>query len=99
MPASWPSNQNLLSSGLPFERFVQIKPATASLRVLVVDKNSGRMGSVTISAYSIFDSGVYGIHAAKWLFPQEKATFYALVMSTSEAKMSRRWRQGTEVRP
>jgi hypothetical protein len=37
--------------------------------------------------YSIFDSGVYRIQTAKWLFPQEKATFDALVMSTSEAKM------------
>jgi len=37
--------------------------------------------------YSIFDSGIYRIHAVKWLFPQEKATFDALVMSTSEAKM------------
>jgi hypothetical protein len=30
--------------------------------------------------YSIFDSGVYRIHAEKWLFPQEKATFHALLM-------------------
>jgi len=37
--------------------------------------------------YNIFDSGVYRILAVKWLFPQEKATFDALVMSTSEAKM------------
>jgi hypothetical protein len=37
--------------------------------------------------YSIFDSGVYRILAVKWLFTQEKATFDALVMSTSEAKM------------
>lgn len=40
--------QNLLSSGVPYERFVQMKPATASLRVLVVDENTGRIGSVTI---------------------------------------------------
>src|ERR1035441_7421922 len=31
---------------------------------------------------SIFDSGVCRIHAVKWLFPQEKATLDALVMST-----------------
>jgi hypothetical protein len=37
--------------------------------------------------YSIFDSGVYRIHAEKWLFPQKKATFDSLLMSTSEAKM------------
>jgi len=39
------------------------------------------------AGYSIFDSGVYRILAVKWLFPQEKATFDALVMSTSEAKI------------
>jgi VWFA-related protein len=45
--------QNLLSSGVPFERFVQMKPATASLRILVVDENTGRMGSVTIPASAL----------------------------------------------
>jgi VWFA-related protein len=45
--------QNLLSSGIPYERFVQMKPATASLRVLVVDENTGRMGSVTIPASAL----------------------------------------------
>jgi hypothetical protein len=40
-----------------------------------------------LAAYSIFDSGVYRILAVRWLFPQEKATFDALAMSTSEAKM------------
>ncbi|MGO9775978.1 MAG: VWA domain-containing protein [Terracidiphilus sp.] len=48
--------QNLLSSGIPFDRFVQMKPATDSLRVLVVDENSGCMGSVTIPA-SAFQAG------------------------------------------
>ena len=40
--------QNLLRDGLPFEHFVQFKRAAATLRVLVVDENTGRMGSVTI---------------------------------------------------
>ena len=42
--------QSLLSSGVPFEYVVQMRPAMGTLRVLVVDENSGRMGSVTIPA-------------------------------------------------
>ena len=40
--------QGLLTEGIPFDHFVQLKPGMDSLRVLVVDRNSGRMGSVTI---------------------------------------------------
>jgi hypothetical protein len=40
--------QQLLSTGIPYEHVVQLKRGVASLRILVVDKNSGRMGSVTI---------------------------------------------------
>jgi VWFA-related protein len=40
--------QSLIPTGVPFERFVQLRPGMASLRVLVVDENSRRMGSVTI---------------------------------------------------
>jgi VWFA-related protein len=42
--------QQLLTSGIPYDHLVQLKPEVASLRILVVDKNSGRMGSVTIPA-------------------------------------------------
>ncbi|MGB7546153.1 MAG: VWA domain-containing protein [Terracidiphilus sp.] len=42
--------QSLMPGGIPFEQFVQIQPGMASLRVLVVDENSGRMGSVTMPA-------------------------------------------------
>ena len=42
--------QRLLPSGVPFQRFVALKSGTGSVRVLVVDENSGHMGSVTIPA-------------------------------------------------
>jgi VWFA-related protein len=42
--------QNVLASGVPFERAVEMHPGLASLRVLVVDENSGRMGSITLPA-------------------------------------------------
>lgn len=38
----------LVTQGVPFEHPVTLKPGTGSLRVLVVDENSGRMGSVTL---------------------------------------------------
>jgi hypothetical protein len=40
--------QRLLRDGVPFEVNVESRPQTASVRVVVVDENSGRMGSVTI---------------------------------------------------
>ena len=45
--------QNVLTQGVPFESQVVLKPGMASLRVLVVDENSGRMGSVTVPAMAV----------------------------------------------
>jgi hypothetical protein len=45
--------QNLLPQGVPFEHAVELQPGMASLRVLVVDENSGRMGSITIPSAAI----------------------------------------------
>jgi hypothetical protein len=44
--------QSLLGSGIPFDEFIEKDNSTASLRFLVVDGNSGRMGSLTIPAAS-----------------------------------------------
>jgi VWFA-related protein len=46
-----PANlQELLSSGIPFEQFVPRGTNASSIRVVVVDENSGRMGSLTLPA-------------------------------------------------
>ncbi len=42
--------QNVLAQGVPFERAIEMHPGLASLRVLVVDENSGRIGSITVPA-------------------------------------------------
>jgi hypothetical protein len=48
--------KSLLAGGVPFDHVVHLLPGMATLRVLVVDENSGRMGSVTIPA-SAMDAG------------------------------------------
>jgi hypothetical protein len=42
-----------MRDGVPFEMNVEARPQTASVRVVVVDENSGRMGSVTLPAVAI----------------------------------------------
>ena len=49
--------EKLIPEGVPFEHFVVARPGMASLRVLVVDENSGRMGSVTIPSSAMSGQG------------------------------------------
>lgn len=49
--------ERLMPKGIPFDHVVEMHPGMASLRVLVVDENSGRMGSVTIPALALKNGG------------------------------------------
>lgn len=42
--------QKLLREGIPFEQIVEQNKATGAVRIVVVDENSGRMGTITIPA-------------------------------------------------
>jgi VWFA-related protein len=50
LPATY---QKLLGQGLPFEQVVHKVQDAGSVRILVVDENSGRMGSITVPAASM----------------------------------------------
>jgi hypothetical protein len=45
--------QNVLREGIPLDQPFPTKPGAGSLRVIVVDENSGRMGSVTLPASAV----------------------------------------------
>jgi hypothetical protein len=47
LPATY---QKLLAQGLPFEQVVHQVQDAGSVRIIVVDGNSGRMGSITVPA-------------------------------------------------
>jgi len=42
--------QELLNNGITFDQFVGQKQGTGTLRIIVVDENSGRIGSITLPA-------------------------------------------------
>lgn len=46
-PATW---QKLLREGIPFDEFVDEKQNNGTLRIIIVDENSGRIGSITLPA-------------------------------------------------
>jgi hypothetical protein len=54
-------------------------------RYLLLERPASKF--VFARSYSIFASALYRNHAAKWLFPQEKATFHSAKIYTLEAKM------------
>jgi VWFA-related protein len=45
--------QQYLREGIPFNQVLEVAPGVGSVRIVVVDENSGRMGSVTIPAAAI----------------------------------------------
>lgn len=45
--------QKLLPEGIPFAQAVKLKPETSTLRVVVIDENSRRIGSITIPASAL----------------------------------------------
>ena len=45
--------QQYLREGIPFNQTVEADPSVGSVRIVVVDENSGRMGSVTIPTASL----------------------------------------------
>ena len=42
------SYQKYLKAGIPFDQAIELDPGVGSVRIVVLDENSGRMGSVTI---------------------------------------------------
>jgi len=48
--------QKVLHEGIPFDQPSPFKPGAGSVRVIVVDENSGRMGSVTLPAQGLVPS-------------------------------------------
>ncbi|KAA6457859.1 VWA domain-containing protein [Acidobacteria bacterium AB60] len=46
-----PSYQKYMRDGIPFDQQFELAPGTDSIRIIVLDENSGRMGSVTIPVH------------------------------------------------
>ncbi len=46
-----------MSSGIPFEHALEMEPGMSSVRIVVVDNNSGRIGSVTIPSSALQPAG------------------------------------------
>lgn len=47
------SYQKYLREGIPYSQVLTVAPGTGSVRIIVVDENSGRMGSVTIPSAAL----------------------------------------------
>jgi len=56
LPATY---QQALREGIPIEQPIPDKPPAGSYRIVVIDENSGRMGSVTIPASAIASHPVH----------------------------------------
>jgi hypothetical protein len=49
--------QKSMSAGVPFDRPLEMQPGMSSVRIVVVDGNSGRIGSVTIPCSGLQPDG------------------------------------------
>jgi VWFA-related protein len=47
------THERLLRDGIPFDQFIEKAHGSGSVRIIVVDENSGRMGSVTVPALAL----------------------------------------------
>jgi hypothetical protein len=52
-----------MSAGIPFERPIEMQPGMSSVRIVVIDNNSGRIGSVTIPSSTLQPGGQAAITA------------------------------------
>jgi hypothetical protein len=54
--------QKSISAGIPFDHSLELQPGMSSVRIVVVDNNSGRIGSVTIPSSALQPGGQAEVH-------------------------------------
>jgi VWFA-related protein len=54
--------QKSMSAGIPFDHSLELQPGMSSVRIVVVDNNSGRIGSVTIPSSALRPGGQAEVH-------------------------------------
>ncbi|UWZ86645.1 VWA domain-containing protein [Occallatibacter riparius] len=57
--------QKSMSAGIPFDYPLELQPGMSSVRIVVVDNNSGRIGSVTIPSSALQPGGQAQVHTPR----------------------------------